>query len=69
MLGEGAGGEVKAMRRSKKEDSFTLRTSMKWSLGRVSDFVPLGEVEGFVSPGGSGARVGIPSVPIEFKDQ
>lgn len=69
MLGEGAGGEIKVMRRPKKEDSFTIRTSMRCHLGRVSDFEPVGQVEGFVRPGGSGARVGIPSVPTDFKDQ
>ena len=69
MLGEGAGGEIKMMRRPEKEDSFTIRTSMKCHLGRVPDFAPLGEVERFVRPGGSGARVGIPGVPTDLKDQ
>ena len=69
MLGEGTGGEVEVMRRPKKEDSFTIRTSMRCNLGRVSVSEPLGEVEGFVRPGGSGARVGIPSVPTELRYQ
>ena len=62
MLGEGAGGKVKMMRRPKKKDSFTVRTSTRSLLGRVLDSEPLGEVKGFVRPGGSGARVGISSV-------
>ena len=57
------------MRRPKKEDSFTIRTSMGCHSGQVSDFEPLGEVKGFVRPGSSGARVGIPSVPTKFSDQ
>ena len=69
MLGESAGGEVKVMRRPKKEDSFTIRTSMKCYSGQVLDFEPLGEVEGFVRPGSSGARVGIPSMPTKSNDQ
>lgn len=39
--------------------------SFRWGLG----FEPLGEVKGLVRPGGNGARVGIPGVPTEFKDQ
>ncbi len=42
---------------------------MRYHQGRISGFEPLGEVEGFVRPSGSGARVGVPGVPTGFKDQ
>ena len=51
----------------KKEDSLTIRTSMRCHLDRVSYFEPLGEVEGFVRPCGSGARVCISGVSTEYK--
>lgn len=51
----------------KKEDSFTIRTSVRCHLNRVSHFEPHGEVKGFVRPGGSGPRVGISGVSTECK--
>lgn len=54
---------------SKKEDSLTICTSMRCHVNRDTYFEPLGEVEGFVRPGGSGARVGITSVSTECKCQ
>ena len=52
---------------SKKEDSLTICMSMRCHVNRDTYFEPLGEVEGFVRPGGSGARVGITSVSTECK--
>ena len=55
------------MGRPEKEDSLTSRTSMRCYLNRVSYFEPLGEVEGFVRPGGSGARISITGMSTEFQ--
>ena len=50
-----------------KEDSLTIRTSMRYHLSRVSYLEPLGEVKRFVRPGGGGSRVGISGVSTECK--
>ena len=57
------------MGRPKKEDSLTIRTSMRCHLNGVSSSEPLGEVEGFVRPRGSGARVGISGMSTVQKYQ